>query len=129
MTELPDDVRLERMRKFSMSLDGQDPEMQQSINKFMKMDSEIERSNLPTREDVHFVAWLDFAGKSYFGDDANPFTDLSKSVAISFMAKNGLKSEQVVRILQKGLDLSEIQTAKEPQKTSILDRIRRKPEE
>lgn len=128
-TELPSNDEIDRIRRYNMALDGEDPEMQQSINKFMKMDNPIERSNLQLG-DIRLITYCEYTGMSYFPDLSNdPFRDLSRAQATSLMAKGGMKSEQVVRILQKGIDVSELVSRSEPEKRGFLDRIRGSKEE
>lgn len=108
---------------------GIDPDAQQAINDFIIFKNIIERTNLPTRNDVHFTAYLDFVGKAFWPDDPdNPFTELAYTAARSFMAKDGKKSDQFVKLMQKSPDIIGLQTPSTPgpgeqQQGSILNRF------
>lgn len=104
--------QLDGLRRFLVVLEGGDPESQQTLNKFMNIDNPIERTNLPTRRDVHVVSYLDMVNKSYFPTMKNdPFSLLNESISIGFMAKGGMKSNQVVELLRNSPDLAAFQTA------------------
>lgn len=106
-----DPAKIEIIRRFIVVLEGGDPDTQPTMNKFMNIESNVERTNLPTRSDVHFVSFLDFVSKAYFENMANPFDLLKDTVAITFMAKGGMKSNQTVDLLRNNPDLSAFQTA------------------
>ena len=116
---------LENTRRLFAILEGQNPDTQQSLNEFMSFSDDIERTNLPKREDVHFVTWLIMVSKSYFPNNKNnPFQDLAISLAKSFMAKGGLKSNQFVDLFRNSPNLADLQTVLgAPQERSIKDRI------
>ena len=111
------------LRRLIVSMDGGDPEAQQTLNDFLKFKNNIERTNLPTRRDVQMVAYLDYAGKTlYAGDKDNPFTKAADCLAIAFMAKGGDKSKQFVELMKQTPSLSDLQTLQE-QPRGMMDRI------
>lgn len=105
---------------------GGDPDAIQIVNKFLDIDSKVERSNLPTRNDVHFIAYLDFVSSSYFPKRPdNPFARLRDAVATASMAKGGWKSNTFVDIVRQSPDLAQLQSAGEAvQKVGLLSRLR-----
>ena len=120
--------QLDGIRRLLVVLEGGDPEAQQTLNRFMNIDNPIERTNLPTRRDVHLVSYLDMVSKSFFPSMKNdPFSELSESISIGFMAKGGMKSNQVVELLRNSPDLAAFQTAVQMQDSQnqrgMMDKI------
>ena len=115
---------LEGIWRLFVALEGKDPEAQQTLNEFLKFDNNIERTNLPTRRDVHVVSFLDMVGKTYFPQmKNNPFSVLGDCIAIAFMAKGGGKSNQFVELMKQTPSLSELQTLGDSQQRGLMDRI------
>jgi hypothetical protein len=125
--------RLEYLGKLLSYLEGKDPEAQQTLNKFLKFESNIERSNLPLRSDVHLVAYLGVAGQAFFPDiPDNPFSVFANELSIAFMALKGNKANQFVDLMRNVPNLTDLQeSAKDSAKRGILDSIfsRRRSEE
>lgn len=103
---------------------GGNPDAQQTLNDFLKFNNNIERTNLPTRRDVHTVSFLDVVGKSFFPEwEDNPFSVLADSIAIAFMAKGGDKSKQFVELMKQTPSLSDLQSVQDPIERSWRERI------
>ena len=103
---------------------GGDPDAQQTLNAFLKFNSNIERTNLPVRRDVQMIAYLDYAGKTlYAGKEDNPFTKAANCIAIAFMAKGGDKSKQFVELMKQTPSLADLQTLGGDRQRSLTDRI------
>lgn len=120
---------LDDLRKIMVLARGGDPEAQQTLNDFLRFKDNIERTNLPTRRDVQLLAYLDYAGKIFYPNDTkNPFAKAADCVAVAFMAKGGDKSKQFVEMMKKAPDLSALTTG-QPEKRSLLDKLRGKPNE
>lgn len=117
--------RLESIRRLLVTLDGQDPEAIQTLNAFLKFNNNIERSNLPTRRDVHLISFLDVVGQAYFPkNENNPFSVFANCIATAFMAKGGDKSKQFVELMKQTPSLADLQTSLgQPQQRSIMDRL------
>lgn len=123
-----DPETLDMIRRLFVILDGKDPEAQQTLNEFMRFNNDIERTNLPTRRDVHLISYLDIVGKSYYPNKHdNPFSTFAKSIAVAFMAKGGLKSNQFVDLFRNSPDLAALQTVlgvqEENKSGGIMSRI------
>ena len=120
---------LDDLRKIMVLARGGDPDAQQTLNDFLKFKDNIERTNLPTRRDVQMIAYLDYAGKTFYkGKEDNPFTKAANCVAVAFMAKGGDKSKQFVEMMKKAPDLSMLSTGQqEPQRQGLFARLRGKP--
>ena len=103
---------------------GGNPEARQALTDFLQFNNHIERTNLPTRRDVHVVSFLDIVGKSFFPDfQDNPFSLLAESVSIAFMAKGGDKSKQFVELMKQTPSLSDLQAIDSPPERSLRERI------
>ena len=112
------------IRRAIMSVQGVNPEVQQTITDFMDMTNPVEGSNLPNRRDVHLEVYLDICGKFLFPDEPqDPFSILRDSIATTFKAKGGLKAKQFVEMVRNQPDLSGLQTTSEETKQGILSRI------
>lgn len=115
---------LNKFRRLLMTLEGENPDAQQTITDFMRMDNPVEGSNLPTRRDVQLEVYLDIAGKFFFPDLENdPFTVLRDSIATTFKAKGGEKSKQFVDMVRNQPDLSGLQTMPQDAKISVFDKV------
>lgn len=102
---------LDKIRELNIVLDGGNPKAQQTINEFMKIEHTIETSNLPTRADVHFIAWLLMVSRTLFNNRPNnPFEKLAVAIATSFKAKGGMKAQQIVDLFRNQPNLGDIQT-------------------
>lgn len=102
--------------------DGGDPDAQQTLNAFLRFNNIVERSNLPTRRDVVLLTFLDGCSKLYYPTIADPFALIRDSLATSFMAKGGGKSNQFVELMKQTPSLMDLQTVSES-KRSLTDRI------
>lgn len=103
--------------------DGGDPDAQQTLNAFLRFNNIVERSNLPTRRDVVLLTFLDGCSMFYCPNNpANPFALLRDSLATSFMAKGGGKSNQFVELMKQTPSLMDLQTVNES-KRSLTDRL------
>lgn len=117
----PDDLR-----RLMVIADGGDPDAQQTLNAFLRFNNIVERSNLPTRRDVVLLTYLDGCSTLYFPNTPdNPFAVLRDSLATSFMAKGGGKSNQFVDLMKQTPSLIDLQTVNE-NKPSLTDRILRR---
>ena len=118
---------LDDLRKIVVMAKGGDPAAQHTLNEFLKFNSNIERTNLPTRLDVQRVIYADYAGKTLYPDlEDDPFSKLSNSIAIAFMAKGGDKSKQFVELMKQTPSLSELQTLQESSQRGLVDRVLRR---
>ncbi len=118
------DIDTDMIRKIVVSARGGNPDAQQTLNDFIKFNNDIERTNLPQRLDVQRMVFVDYAGKAFYPDtDDDPFTMLGQSIATSFMAKGGLKSNQFVDLMRQTPNLADLQTTQESTKRGITDRI------
>lgn len=123
------DTKLEQIdtdsiRRLIVSARGGNPDAQQTLNDFIKFNNDIERTNLPKREDVQRMVYADYAGKTFYPDnDDNPFTMLASSMAIAFMAKGGGKSNQFVELMKQTPSLADLQTLGGDQQRSFTDRL------
>jgi len=114
---------LDDLRRIVVMAKGGDPEAQHTLNAFLKFNSNIERTNLPKREDVQRMVFADYAGKTLYPErDDDPFSMLADSIAIAFMAKGGDKSKQFVELMKQTPSLSDLQTLQE-QPRGMMDRI------
>lgn len=115
-----DPEKLEAIRQLVVSAQGGNPEAEQTLNKFLRFDSNIERTNLPKRQDVKLVTFYDYAAKSFFPNiKNNPFSDLVESVTVAFMAKGGEKAKQVVEIFKQTPDIVGLEGLQEQQRGFI----------
>jgi hypothetical protein len=113
----------EDLRRLMVIADGGDPDAQQTLNAFLRFNNIVERSNLPTRRDVVLLTYLDGCSKRYYPNNPdNPFASLRDSLATSFMAKGGGKSNQFVELMKQTPSLSDLQTVSESN-PSLTDRI------
>ena len=102
---------------------GINPDTQQTLNEFLKFDSNIERTNLPKREDVRRTIYADYASRVLYPDDPdNPFSKFADSQSIAFMAYKGGKSIQFVELMRKQPNLSALQSIPEENR-SIVNRF------
>jgi len=115
---------LDDIRKIVVMAKGGDPEAQHTLNEFLKFNNDIERTNLPKRVDVQRVIYADYASKTLYPDlKDNPFSKLSQSIAIAFMAKGGDKSKQFVELMKQTPSLHELQILQDSSQRSLIDRI------
>lgn len=109
------------IRKYIQVAKGQDPDAQQIVNDFLKMNNNLERTNLPTTKAVICVAQLEFASNwLYPNDPENPFALMEDAITTAFMARKGEKSKQFVDIVRNTHDLSSLQGQSEEVKTGVL---------
>jgi len=103
--------KLELIRDTMISLEGGNPKAQQSINDLIRIEHTVETSNLPTRADVHFIAWLLMVSRMLYPHNPNnPFEKLAVVIALSFKAKGGMKAQQIVDLFRNQPNLGDIQT-------------------
>lgn len=115
------DIDWKAVRYAIMSVQGQNPEAQQTITDFMDMNDPIEGSNLPSRRDVQLEVYLDISGKFLFPDNPNdPFTILKNSIATTFKAKGGMKAKQFVEMVRNTHDLSQLASTPNEVKQGFL---------
>ena len=118
---------LDDLRKILVMAKGGDPNAQHTLNEFLKFNSNIERTNLPTRLDVQRVIFADYAGKTLYPDlEDDPFSKLANSISIAFMAKGGDKSKQFVELMKQTPSLSELQTLSDSSQRGLVDRVLRR---
>ena len=111
------------LKEFLMIARGQDPESQQTINKFLNFEDEIERTNLPSITDVKRVSYFDFLSALYFPEyPDNPFKMAAKAQAKALMARKGEKSKQFVDLMKQTPSISDLQTVGEPAQRGLVDR-------
>lgn len=109
--------------RFTSALGGVNPDAQQLVTDFMRLNSNIERTNLPTETDCQRIDYLLYAGRTCFrGYDNDPFTEAADTEAISFMPRKGEKAKQLVDLLRHTPNIPEIQAAAAGQ-ASILQRM------
>lgn len=118
---------LDMIRDLNISLDGGNPKAQQTINELIEITHPVETSNLPTRADVHFMAWLLMVSRTKFPHNPNnPFEKMAVAVATSFKAKGGMKAQQIVDLFRNQPNLGDIQKVlgvQEPAQPTIRQRI------
>ena len=121
---------LDDLQRVLIMAQGGNPDAQQTLNDFLHFGNNIERTNLPKREDVQRMVFADYAGKTLYPDiDDDPFSKIANSIAIAFMAKGGDKSKQFVELMKQTPSLSDLQTVQD-QPQGIMDRLlRRGPKE
>lgn len=120
---------LDDLQRVLIMAQGGNPDAQQTLNDFIQFGNNIERTNLPKREDVQRMIYADYAGKTLYPHlDDDPFTKFANSMATSFMAKGGDKSKQFVELMKQTPSLSDLQTLQE-QPQSIMDRLLRRDRE
>ena len=111
------------LKEFLMIARGQDPESQQTINKFLNFEDEIERTNLPSITDVKRVSYFAFLSVLYFPEyPDNPFIMAAKAQAKALMARKGEKSKQFVDLMKQTPSISDLQTVGEPAQRGLIDR-------
>ena len=117
---------LDDLRRVLVIAQGGNPDAQQSINDFLKFDNNIERTNLPTRNDVVLMAYLKGCGSLFYPAlDEDPFSIIADALSISFMAKGGEKSKQFVELMKQTPSLIDLQTmnSSETQNSGIMGRL------
>lgn len=115
----------EDLRRLLVTLDGADPDAQQTINEFLKFSNNLERSNLPTTVSVLALAQLKGYGKLFYPNQENPFDTVADFLSVSYMARKGWKSESFVEMMKQTPNLADLQTIAraEEGKRSLVDRI------
>ena len=102
---------------------GINPDTQQTLNEFLKFDNNIERTNLPKREDVRRTIYADYASRVLYPNDPdNPFAKFVDAQSIAFMGYKGGKSIQFVDLMRKQPNLSALQSIPEENR-SIVNRV------
>jgi len=120
---------LEDLQRILIMAQGGNPDAQQTLNNFIRFGNNIERTNLPKREDVQRMIYADYAGKTLYPDlNDDPFSKFADSMATSFMAKGGDKSKQFVELMKQTPSLTDLQTLQE-QPQGIMDRLLRRGSE
>lgn len=118
------EINERQLLRLSQVADGVDPDRQQSINDFMDMKSVIERTNLPTVVDCQRIDYLLYAGRIHFPDLENdPFTKAAETEAISYMPRGGEKAKQVVELMKRYPDISELTTSNGPNQRNMFDKL------
>lgn len=116
--------KIETMKDFKDVLTiakGGDPDAIQAISQFMDLKSNTERSYFPDKITTLCVAQLNGFGKLYFrGDTWNPFSLVADALAIAHMGYKGFKSGQFVDMTRQTPNLSDLQTASEEVKSSLV---------
>lgn len=117
---------LDDLRRILVIAQGGNPDAQQAVSDFLRFDSKVERSHLPTRDDVQLIAWLDLVSESLYPNKPdNPFAQLRDSIATAFMPYKGEKSRQFVEMTKQTPSLSDIQASQDQQR-GVLDKIFRR---
>ena len=111
------------LKEFLMIARGQDPDSQQTINKFLDFEDAIERTNLPTITDVKRVSYFDFLSELFFPEyPDNPFKMAAKAQAKALMARKGEKSKQFVDMMKLTPSITDLQTVGEPAQRGLIDK-------
>lgn len=114
----------EDLRRLLVTLDGGDPDAQQSINQVLKLKNDLERSNLPTTTAVLTLAQLKGYAKLFYPNQENPFDTVADWLATAFMARKGWKIEGIIEMMKQTPNMGDIQTLGNAQeKRGIMDRI------
>lgn len=113
------------LRRLLVTLDGGDPDSQQTINEFLKFSNNLERSNLPTISSVLALAQLKGYAKLFYPDTENPFDTVADFLSVAYMARKGWKSDSFVEMMRQQPNLADLQTLgrAEEGKRSLVDRI------
>ena len=114
---------ISELKEFLMIARGQDPDSQQTINKFLNFEDEIERTNLPSITDVKRVSYFDFLSELFFPEyPDNPFKMAAKAQAKALMARKGEKSKQFVDMMKLTPSITDLQTVGESAQRNLIDR-------
>ena len=115
---------MDDLRRVLIMAQGGDPDARQALTDFMSFEDDVERTNLPTRRDVHLVSFLKIVSASYFPYvDNDPFFIFAKHISKAFMALRGNKSEQFVTMMKQTPSLSDLQMMQEPAPRSLRERF------
>lgn len=115
---------LSDIRRLFVTLEGGDPDAQQTINDFIKFRNNIERSNLPNIETALAMTQLTAYGRLFFPHTKdNPFNHVADDLAIALMARGGWKSNGFVELMKQTPNLKDLQTIGQPPKQSVVDRL------
>lgn len=111
------------IRRLKVISEGKDPDQQQIVNDFMKMDNVIERTNLPTTNAVLCMTQLEVASNwLYPTNKRNPFEMFKQALSIAYMARKGEKSNQFVDIVRNTPSMSDLMKTEESKQT-LWDRV------
>lgn len=114
----------EAIRNLLITLDGGNPRAQSLMVDFLKMNSAIERSFLPTRRDVQQVDYANYASKAFWPDvPNNPFADCANSICECWMPYKGEKSKQTVDLFKQTPTIGDIQSIGEQPNRNFLERM------
>jgi len=117
------EVNDREMFRLMQIVEGKDPDAQQIVKDFMKMDNVIERTNLPTTNTVLCVAQLEVAsGWLYPDNKTNPFERMKNALALSYMARKGEKANQFVDIFRQNQVITDLQSSVQESK-GIISRL------
>ena len=121
---------ISELKEWLMGARGQDPDSQQTINKFLDFEDAIERTNLPTITDVKRVSYFDFLSQLYFPEyPDNPFKTAANTQAKALMARKGEKSKQFVDMMKLTPSITDLQSVAEPAQRGLMDRALRRGKE
>lgn len=110
------------LRRLLLTLEGGNPDAQALLNDFIRMNSPIERTFLPTRRDVLQIDYANYAAKTFWPDvPNNPFADCVNSLCESWMPYKGEKSRQTVELFRQTPNLADLQTVSESR--SLVDKL------
>lgn len=103
---------------------GGDPRARQTLNDFIDLKSNVQKTNLPTKKDVQRVAYFLYVGKTKFPDrDDDPFTVASDCIAIASMARGGQMAKHVVDLHKRTPSMVDMKTVEEAQERGIVNKL------
>lgn len=124
MKDLPTEEEIRMMRKLLVSLKGGDPDAQQAISAFMRFESETERANLRSIDDVLGMAYLQVCHEFLFPENPNcPFSIAARAYATATMGYKGKKSDQLVEMVRQTPNMGDLQML-DDKKGGFLSRFR-----
>ncbi len=118
------EINERKLLRLSQIAEGKDPDASQTLTDFMDMKNIVERSNLPTTDTVLCFTGLDVAGQvAYQSEPNNIFFMFRDSLARGFMARGGEKANQFVEMTKRTPSVVDLQTVREEQQRSVIDKI------
>lgn len=118
---------IDNLRMLQVAAKGGDPRAQQTLTDFLKIDTIVERSNLPTTYDVIAITQLYSYGKLFFPNDPkNIFTVLADTLSLVYSARKGWKSEGIVDMMKRNPNFGDLKTVEDLQTAGFMDRLFRR---